>query len=83
MNPIVASIILIIVAAVLYGIFVLVGRSWPGTPQVFVGIIELLILLLIALHLFGVYRFAKAKQEFDGYLVYRKTASSSASKMEF
>jgi drug/metabolite transporter (DMT)-like permease len=53
MNLIIAAIILIVVGAVLYGIYALLGRAVQGVPLIAAGIILLLIFLAVALYLFG------------------------------
>lgn len=49
-------IILLIVAAVFYFIYMMAGKAINGIPLAVVGIILLLVFLLAALQLFGVYR---------------------------
>lgn len=46
--------ILLVAAAVFYFIYMLAGKSINGVPLSVLGIVLLVVLLLLALHLFGV-----------------------------
>lgn len=58
MNPnlITSIIFLLLIGAGLYGIYALIGRGFPGKPQVFAGVILILIFIVLALHFLGIHR---------------------------
>jgi hypothetical protein len=68
---ILSTILLVITAAVLYGIYVVTGRAVNGVPLAVVGIILLLIFLGVAFYLFGGIKSIKVSNSEPGMFMYR------------